>query len=139
MGLSSFFGKLVGSGVVETAKGVAEVVDRFVETKEERKAAEALFLKIKQEPDKWQAEINKIEAGHRTVFVAGWRPFIGWICGVSLGMVFIVFPMLEWTSALFGNKIEAPEIAAGALFSIVTALLGLGAARSYEKKKKISK
>ncbi len=130
---------MVGSGAVETAKGIADVVDRFVETKEEKKAAEVLLMKIKQEPDKWQTEINKIEAGHRTIFVAGWRPFIGWICGVSLGMVFILFPLLQWFSDLIGEPIPAPTIETGALFSIVTALLGLGAARSYEKKKKISK
>lgn len=41
-------------------------------------------MKILQNPDKWQTEINKVEAGHRNVFIAGWRPMIGWICASSL-------------------------------------------------------
>ncbi len=67
----------------------------FVETSEERKAADLLLMKVQQNPDKWQSEINKIEAGHRTIFVAGWRPFIGWICGSGLAFHFIIFPLME--------------------------------------------
>lgn len=134
MGLGKFFTKIVGGGVVETAEGIAKVVDRFVETTEERKAADALLMKIQQEPDKWQTEINKIEAGHRTIFVAGWRPFIGWVCGSGLAFHFILFPLLEWGSKLAGNPIVAPELETGALISLVIALLGLGATRTYEKK-----
>ncbi len=139
MGLSSFFGKMVGSGVVETAKGVADIVDRFVETEEERRAADVLLMKIQQEPDKWQAEINKIEAGHRTIFVAGWRPFIGWVCGTGLAFHFILFPLLEWSTKLAGTPIVAPTLETGALISLVIALLGLGATRTYEKKYNLTK
>jgi len=138
MGLGSFFGKIVGSGVGELAESVANVVDKFVETPEEKRAAEILLMKIQQEPDKWQAEINKIEAGHRTIFVAGWRPFIGWICGISLGMNFIAFPLMEWLSALFGGFIKRPDMDTGALMTLVISLLGLGATRTYEKIKGVS-
>jgi len=135
MGLGSFFGKLVGSGVGQLAKDTAEVIDRFVETKEEKEAAALLRMKIQQEPDRWQAEINKIEASHRSVFIAGWRPFIGWICGFGLGMHFIVFPLLEWATALFGTKVAAPVVEWQVLMTLVLSLLGLGATRTYEKSK----
>lgn len=135
MGLGGFFGKLVGSGVGTLAKDVAEVVNTFVETDEEKKAAEILLMKVQQEPDKWQAEINKIEAGHRTIFVAGWRPFIGWICGIGLGMHFVAFPLLEWSTDLFGTKIVAPVVEWQVLMTLVLSLLGLGATRTYEKAK----
>jgi len=135
MGLTSFLGKMVGSGVGQLAKDTAEVIDRFVETPEEKAAGALLLMKIQQEPDKWQTEINKIEAGHRSLFVAGWRPFIGWICGTGLGMHFILFPLLEWTTALLGNKIAAPSVEWQVLMTLVLSLLGLGATRTYEKQK----
>lgn len=135
MGLGKFFGSLVGSGVGQLAKDAADVIDRFVETKEEKEAAAILRMSIQQKPDQWQIEINKIEAGHRSLFVAGWRPFIGWICGVGLGMHFIAFPLLEWTTDLIGTKIIAPQVEWQVLMTLVLSLLGLGATRTYEKSK----
>ena len=144
MGLGTFFGKMVGSGIGELGKDVAEVVDRFVETEEERKAADILLMKVQQEPDKWQTEINKVEAGHRTIFVAGWRPFVGWICGTGIGLHFLVFPLLEWYTAYlaslgFGTKVIAPTVEVGALFTLITAMLGMSATRTYEKHKGLTK
>lgn len=130
----SFLSKLLGSGIGETAKGVADVIDRFVETSEEKKAAEILLMKVQQQPDKWQTEINKIEAGHRSIFIAGWRPFIGWICGFGLAFHFIISPLFEWITGA-----TAPELETGALVSLVLALLGLGATRTYEKKHGLTK
>ena len=144
MGISDFFGKMIGSGIGELGESVAGVVDKFVETTEERKAADLLLRKVKQEPDKWQAEINKIEAGHRTVFVAGWRPFIGWICGTGIGLHFIAFPLLEWGTAYiavlgYGAKVIAPTVEIGALMTLVLGMLGMSATRTYEKVKKLSR
>ena len=144
MGLGSFLGKMVGSGVGELGKDIADVVDRFVETDEEKKAADILLMKVQQEPDKWQAEINKVGAGHRSVFVAGWRPFIGWICGTGIGLHFIVFPLLEWYTAYlsslgFGTKVVAPSVEVGALMTLVLGMLGMSATRTYEKNKGLTK
>lgn len=139
MGLSTELGKFVGSGVGTLAREVADIIGQFVETEEEKKAAEALLMKIQQEPDKWQAEINKIEAGHRTVFVAGWRPFIGWVCGTGLAIEFIVSPLIEWVVKLLGRVITRPELDISTLVALVTSLLGLGAARTYEKMKGLTK
>jgi len=134
MGLGSFFGKMLGAGVGETAEKVAGVIDRFVETAEEKKAAEQILMKIQQEPDRWQAEINKAQASHRTMFVAGARPFIMWVCGVGLAFEFIVNPILVWAT---GNP--GPEINATLLMDLVLATLGLGAMRTYEKQKGLTK
>ncbi|MBW2141639.1 MAG: hypothetical protein JRG97_11305, partial [Deltaproteobacteria bacterium] len=105
----------------------------FVETDEERKAAEALLLKTRQEPDKWQAEINKIEAGHRSLFVAGWRPFIGWICGLGLAWKFAFSPICFYIQSLMGLTAAMPDVQTGDLIPLVMALLGLGSIRSWEK------
>ncbi len=127
--------KLVGGSIGEAADGVANAIDRFVETKEEKKAAELLLMKVQQEPDKWQTEINKIEAGHRNMFIAGWRPAVGWICVFALAWGWILAPILQF---LFPEK-KMPAIALGEAISLVMAMLGMGALRSYEKRNTLTK
>jgi len=139
MSISTEIGKLVGSGAGEFVSKIADIIDKFVETEEEKKAAEVLLMKIQQEPDKWQAEINKIEAAHRTIFVAGWRPFIGWVCGVGLGMNFIIFPLIEWIAKFIELPVTRPDIDTGSLITLVISLLGLSATRTYEKMKGVAK
>lgn len=136
--MSGILSKIVGGGIGDMADGIGKAIDRFVETDEEKKAAELLLMKAQQEPDKWQAEINKIEANHRTIFVAGWRPFIGWVCGVGLAMNFVAFPLMEWIAMLLEKTVVRPEIDTGALMTLVISLLGLGATRTYEKLKGLS-
>ena len=134
-----FIDNLLGSGAAKMADGVASAIDRFVETDEERKAADLLLLKARQEPDKWQTEINKIEAGHRSLFVAGWRPFIGWVCGLGLAWKFALSPVCLYAASLAGAPAAMPDIQAGELIPLVTALLGLGGIRSWEKSRGLTK
>lgn len=127
--------KLLGGSAVNMATGVADIIDKFVETEEEKKAAAVVLLKIQQEPDKWQTEINKIEAAHRSMFVAGWRPAIGWICASALAWGWIVAPLLVF----FYPGRELPAIEIGQAISLVMAMLGMGALRSYEKSNGLTK
>ena len=126
-----FLSKLIGGSIGEMADGVAGAIDRFVETEEEKKAAELLLMKVQQEPDKWQTEINKIEAGHRSMFVAGWRPALGWICAAALFWGWILGPTLMF---LYPGR-TFPGIEVGQAISLVMAMLGLSAVRTYEKGK----
>jgi len=80
-----------------------------------------------------QIEINKVEAASTSVFVAGWRPFIGWIGGVGLGWTFVLSPFVEYVSRLFGWKGLMPEVDTASLMTLVLGMLGVGAMRSYEK------
>jgi hypothetical protein len=134
-----FISKMLGGSVVNAAEGVANIIDKFVETDEEKKAAEIILMKTQQEPDKWQALTNQIEATHRSMFVAGWRPFIGWICGIGIGCHFVFFPIIHWGAALAGRTLDMPELAFGELMTLVISLLGLGATRTYEKKNNLTK
>jgi hypothetical protein len=81
-----------------------------------------------------QIEINKIEAGSSNLFVAGWRPFIGWTGGVALGYTWIVSPLLK---AIFGLD-ELPALDADAIWPIIAAMLGLGTMRSFEKSRGVA-
>ncbi len=91
-----------------------------------------------------QMEVNKAEAGHASIFVAGWRPFIGWVGGSAMAYQFIVYPLLTWlwTSLIAAGIIAAgtsypPVMDTGALFTVVTGMLGVGAMRSFDKKNKV--
>lgn len=137
--LAGILGKLIGGGVGEMAEGVASAIDRFVETGEEKKAAEIILMKAQQEPDKWQAITNQIEAKHRTIFVAGWRPFIGWICGIGIGWHFVGYPFAQFICQLFNKTIALPIVETSALFTLILGMLGLGATRTYEKKHNLTK
>lgn len=129
-----FITGLVGGSVGNMAEGVGKAINSFVETEEEKKAAELLLIKIQQNPGKWQTEINKIEAGHRSIFVAGPRPFIMWVCGMGIALNFIVLPVAEWIVALMEITTTMPEIKTGELMTLVLSLLGLGSLRTYEKR-----
>ncbi len=77
-----------------------------------------------------QSEINKVEAQHRTIFVAGWRPFIGWVCGVALAYNFILRDLLIW---LIGPEQVPPALQMEHLMTVLIGMLGLGGMRTFEK------
>ena len=126
---------LVGGGAKGLVDGVASAIDRFVETDDERRAAEILKRKMEMEPHRWQAEINKVEAGHRTLFVAGWRPAIGWTCAIGLFYSWIVQPMLGSVLVMLGKPVVLPGLQTGMIIGLVTSLLGLAGIRTVEKAK----
>jgi hypothetical protein len=77
-----------------------------------------------------QSEINKMEAKHRTIFVAGWRPFIGWVCGVALAYNFVLRDMLVW---YMGAETAPPALQMEHLMTVLIGMLGLGGMRTFEK------
>ncbi len=86
-----------------------------------------------------QIDINKIEAAHKNIFVAGWRPFIGWVCGVAIAYSFVLHPIVEWIIAINGLEVAAPSLDTTRLFNLVIAMLGMAGHRTYEKQKKVSR
>lgn len=79
-----------------------------------------------------QMEINKAEAGNPSVFVSGWRPFVGWVCGFGLVYSFIGQPLLSWSSTLWDIPIP-PTLDLSTLLTIMGGMLGLGTLRTFEK------
>ena len=86
-----------------------------------------------------QLEINKAEAEHKSLFVAGWRPFIGWICGLSIFWAFLGQPILGWLMVANGIEALPPAIATDRLFELVLAMLGIGGLRTFEKLKGVAR
>ncbi len=110
---------------------------------EAREKAEAQIVTAMTGLVQGQLDINKEEAKHASLFVAGWRPAVGWICGVALGWNFIVHPMLLWIAfALPETAIDlttAPQLDTGELMTILLGMLGLGGLRTYEKRVGVSR
>ena len=86
-----------------------------------------------------QLEINKVEAASRSVFVSGWRPFIGWSCGAAMALNFIVFPLASFVLAQTGHLVELPTLDMSEMMPVLMGLLGLGGLRTVEKIKQVSK
>jgi hypothetical protein len=80
-----------------------------------------------------QVEVNKIEAAHSSVFVAGWRPSIGWVCAAGLAWAFVLAPIASWALVVLGVKAELPAIHTDYLLELVLAMLGIGGLRTFEK------
>lgn len=82
-----------------------------------------------------QNEVNKIEAGSTRLFVAGWRPFVGWICAAALGFKYIGGPLLVMAGSVAGVAVPLPAIDAAELTPLLLGMLGLGGLRTIEKVK----
>lgn len=100
---------------------------------------ETELLKLFTANDAGQLEVNKQEAAHSNLFVAGWRPFIGWVCGAGVTWAFVVKPVADWFLAIFAPNISTPVIQTGELMSLLLGMLGMGAIRSFEKVKGVSR
>ena len=86
-----------------------------------------------------QIQLNKQEAAHKNIFVAGWRPFVGWTCGVALAYHFIVSPIVETILIAAGVAVYLASFEFSQLSSILMGMLGLGGLRTYEKMKGVSR
>ena len=87
-----------------------------------------------------QVEVNKVEAASSSIFVAGWRPFLGWVCGVAIAYTYIIYPILLWALALNGYETNnVPKLETDALYQLVLAMLGLGTMRTFEKVKGVNR
>jgi hypothetical protein len=127
-------------GIAESVIGVAgKVLDKFVEDKDlKTKLSHELKSQIVS-LDLAQAQTNLEQAKHPSIFVAGARPAIMWICAFGLGWQFVFQPVAVWIIAVGGIDVVLPIIETEGLLSLTLALLGLGGMRSFEKSKGIQR
>lgn len=85
-----------------------------------------------------QLEINKVEAASDNVFVAGWRPGIGWVCVAALAYQFVLAPIGLWFSQIIGHPIPAPPRLDDMLWELMFGMLGMGTLRTVEKIKGVA-
>ena len=118
------------TGIGAVAGLAGSLIDRFFPSKtEEEKAQMALILTTIQ----GQLDTNKAEASSTNLFVAGWRPFVGWTCGAGFAVQFVLGPLLSWASAMAGHPMAFPPMDVGTMMPLLLGMLGLGGMRTYEK------
>lgn len=142
--LSFLAGLFTGGSNKSPAEAVGGVLDDLFTSDEEmaqigvkKEQLSLIRAQIMQKPNLAQVALNTAEAGHRTVFVAGWRPWIGWVCGMSLFMYFVpqyALGAYMWVSVVTetGTMIPYP-VDASSLFELVLAMLGMSGIRMIEK------
>jgi hypothetical protein len=122
---------------------ISTVIDRVVPDKnganKAKQEIEAELIKNATQLNLAQAETNKIEASHRSVWVAGWRPCLGWVAALGFAWMFLLQPIAQWIVILTGNDIPLPDFQADALIELTFAMLGLAGLRTYEKQKGLTK
>lgn len=115
---------------------VSGLLDKFIEDKDKKAALaheiSTMAERHAQELSRGQLEVNKVEAAHKSLFVAGWRPFVGWICGIGLLYNVLIAQILSiW--------FEVPKVDPSLLTPVLMGMLGMGAMRSYEKTKNVAR
>lgn len=118
----------------------SKVLDKVLPDKQANDAAKAQLLQSQVNGDiaeiVAQSQIDEIEAASQSTFVAGWRPFVGWICGVAFGYAYIFQPLIKTIAVLMHNKFDAsvfPVVDTAGMMPVLLGMLGLGAARTIEK------
>ena len=105
--------------------------DKSEEEKQKLAAAVALV--------QGQLEVNKAEASNPSIFVAGWRPAIGWVCGAALCYTYLLYPLLMWAAAIWFPSLKPPLLGNGdMLYELLFGMLGLGAMRTFETVKGVA-
>ena len=123
---------------------VTGILDKVIEDKDQKaKLAHELATmadKLSHEQQLAQIEVNKAEAASGSLFKGGWRPFIGWGCGVAFCYHFVVQPVIIFVVAVAGVTIpDLPEFQMNTLLTVLGGMLGIGGLRTYEKQKGLTK
>jgi hypothetical protein len=127
-------------GIGSIVEGIGKIADDLFTSDEERLKIALQEKAIDAQIIKGQLDINIAEAKHKSMYVAGWRPFIGWVGGIALAYQFLLYPLMVWGWTWFQSMgwipdgISAPPVfESGPLFAIVTGMLGIGGMRSFDK------
>ncbi len=126
-------------GIDDAIAAGLKVLDKFIPDPEAKAKAESELRDSLMQWDASQNKVNEVEAAHRSIFVAGWRPFVGWVCGVAFAYHFVVQPLALFVLATFGHIIAVPQFAMETLLTVLLGMLGLGGLRTYEKSRGVSK
>lgn len=148
----AFWSNLIGGGVKEAGEGVKTALDgaggflKDIRTAITGKDPEldGKILSAVEKINQAQSEINKLEASSSSMFVAGWRPAIGWVCAFSLALYYpirVIVGMTMWIRLAWGMDTlpTMPEMGVGDIIGLTMSLLGMSGIRTYEKKEGVAR
>lgn len=107
-----------------------DLIGRFFPDKSEEERNQLALALVELQG---QLATNTAEASNPSVFVSGWRPFVGWICGTGFAVQYVVGPFVTWGSALWGHTVNLPGLDVAALSTLLLGMLGLGGMRTVER------
>jgi hypothetical protein len=118
---------------------LGKIVDQVIPDADKKMEMKIELAKMENQLMTGQMDINKVEAAHGSLFVAGWRPACGWIGAIGLGYSFVVEPIMSWSArVIFKYAGDFPNLDTSSLMVLVTGMLGFGGLRTYEKFKGVS-
>lgn len=120
-------------GINDAIAAALGIVNKFIPDAALKAQAATELRTALLSADTAQLEVNKAEAQSGRIFVAGWRPFIGWVCGAALAWQYVIAPLVLWIAALANYPITPPPRLDDVLWQLMFAMLGLGGLRTYEK------
>jgi hypothetical protein len=133
-------------GIGSVIESVGKVAGDLITTDKERMEMALREKEIDQRTDLAQIGVNNTEAQHTSVFVAGWRPAIGWVGAAAMAYQFLLYPLLTWGWALAqanghlpAGMQPPPMLDADALWVILSGILGIAGMRSFEKTKGVAR
>ena len=133
-------------GIGSVIESVGKVADSLITTEKERMQLELEGRKLDQAIDLAQISVNNTEAQHASIFVAGWRPALGWCGAAAMAYQFLLYPLLTWLWALAqanghlpAGMQPPPMLDADALWVILSGILGIAGMRSFEKSKGVAR
>ena len=118
--------KILGEPLSAPVEALGTAIDKVFTSDEERLEARAVLARLALQPAILAAELAKVELGHRSLFVAGWRPAVGWVCVIGLVYRYMAWPILKAR----GVDLPPPD---PAMDELLYALLGIAGLRSFEK------
>ena len=123
--------KLLGGS--DVIKDIGDAIDKNITNDEERMDAHRKW-------DELQTQVNLEEAKHRSIFIAGWRPFLGWSFSIGISLHVVIMPMVQWVLLVCGiEKIPLPEFPLEIMLELIFGMLGMAGLRTYEKFKGLTK
>jgi len=131
-------GNLFAGGISGLLKGAKGLISEFHMDPKDKAELQIKLMEVEHAMDKAQIAVNTEEAKHPNWFVSGWRPFVGWTCGVGLGYQVLLQPLLNWGLTLAEVQ-SLPAADTSLLTTVLLGMLGLGGIRAYEKMKGVAR
>ena len=125
------------TGIGEIANFATDLVNKFwpdkTQAEKDQLALQVQQMTIAANLTQGQIDVNKAEASNQSIFVAGWRPFVGWVCGAAFGWTFVIGPLMSFTLSAFKVSVSLPQLDLSQLSPVLMGMLGLGVMRTVEK------
>ncbi|MCW2243563.1 holin family protein [Azospirillum canadense] len=121
---------------------IQDLIGRIPDPQAQAKAAAEMQTKlidVLSASDAAQLQVNAAEAVNPSVFVSGWRPFVGWLCAIGLGVQTIAYPLAGWALSVYSPGTRLPQMDTDTLLALLFPMLGIGAYRTIEKVKGVAK